>query len=100
MWSRNLRQRWRESFGGPPLTPEVRAALAKRIVGWLLTPFWLLAIGAAFTVLATTGLSEPTRLYPGAILFLLLGPVTYLTLVRRWLPAAAWLCVAMFGAAV
>jgi PAS domain S-box-containing protein len=99
MSSRYLRQRWRESFGGPPLTSEVRAALAKRIVGWLLTPFWLVAIGGVLTVLATTGLSEPTRLYPVAILLPLLGLVTYLSLAQRWLHAAGWLCAAMFSAA-
>jgi len=89
---------WGELLAGPPLDAQVRAALAKRILSWVVVPLWLLTLATTGTVLATAGLSAPTRLVPSVITVLSLLYFQRLRRKERWLQAAAALTVLMFVA--
>jgi PAS domain S-box-containing protein len=89
---------WGELLAGPPLDAQVRAALAKRILSWVVVPLWLLTLATTGTVLLTTGLSAPTRLAPGVITALALLYFQRLRRKERWLRAAAALSLLMFVA--
>jgi PAS domain S-box-containing protein len=76
-------------WGGPPLSRDVRSAIAEQAVRWVLVPALLVGAFAALMVFATVGLSEPTRFVP---LLVFAAPCLWiyrLKRARRWLAAAA-----------
>jgi signal transduction histidine kinase/ActR/RegA family two-component response regulator len=89
---------WGELLAGPPLDREVRAALAERIMGWVLVPLWLLSLVTTTAIILTSGWSAPTRLVPSAISVLSLLYLHRLTRKERWVDAAAALSALMFVA--
>ena len=90
---------WRVLLEKPPLDAAVRASIAQRVVGWLLAPLWIMAIGIAGAGAATAtrvdGI-EPRRLIPLAFLLPALCVVTHLRRRERWMLAAGVLSVSMF----
>lgn len=80
---------WNRLWGGPPLSRDVRSAIAEQAVRWVLVPALLVGAFAAVLVFATVGLSEPTRFVP---LLVFAAPCLWiyrLKRARRWLAAAA-----------
>lgn len=89
---------WGELLAGPPLDAQVRAALARRILSWVVAPLWVLSLATAVMVLITEGLGAPTRLVPSSITILALLYQRHLAQKERWLDAAAALSALMFVA--
>lgn len=87
---------WRALWAGPPLAPQVREAVANRIVSWVISPLWLLIIGTSAAILLTLGLDEPSRLIPSAFIALALLYLRRLAREERWVDAAAALSGLMF----
>ena len=90
---------WRVLLEKPPLDAAVRASIAQRVVGWLLGPLWIVAIGIAGAGAATAARVEgiePRRLIPLAFMLPALCVVTHLRRRKRWMLAAAVLSVSMF----
>src|ERR1700712_4548413 len=89
---------WGELVAGPSLDVAVRAALAERIVRWVTIPLWLLTLSSGVAVLATLGLSSPTRLVPNVVTVLALLVLQRYTRKQRFVGAAATLSALMFVA--
>src|SRR4051794_30206776 len=91
--SRRRAHVWRELFEGPPLDAAVRTEYARRVVGWMLAPLWLImAISVAAGVSAAIKTEPLFRFIPAAFIVPVLLCVTQLRRKAKWMPAAALLC--------
>jgi PAS domain S-box-containing protein len=90
------RSRWAHMYVGRRLPLDVRIALAKRVVRWVVTPAWFGWLASTVAWFATVGLSQPRRLVALVLALPLLGVVTYLARKEAWIKAAAWLCLTGF----
>ena len=90
------RARISELLTSPQLEPDVREALAERVVRWTTWPLAMLTLGALATVLLISGRSAPTRIVPVIIVFVMLLVVMAYGRAQRWVDAAGALCLTLW----
>src|SRR4051794_38353540 len=86
----DLRRLWSD----PPLSPDIRRMIAEQAVRWVLLPCMIAVAFSAILVIASVGMSEPTRFVPLIVFVAPCYAVYRLQQAQRWLTAAAVFCIA------
>jgi signal transduction histidine kinase len=81
-------------WSDPPLSPEARGLVASQAVRWVMLPSMIAVAASGLMVIASVGLSEPTRFIPLVVFVAPCFVVLQLQREERWLAAAAVFCTA------